>query len=83
MSPKPTPATASTVATGDTRPRSMSPFLWLRLQPQVADEDQEMFEDSDLIQRDTLVLRATAPPDAQFSGFPKRVWGGLVARPKR
>jgi hypothetical protein len=26
-----------------------------------------MFEDSDLLRRDTLVLRATAPPDAQFS----------------
>ena len=26
-----------------------------------------MFEDSDLLPRDTLVLRATAPPDAQFS----------------
>jgi len=26
-----------------------------------------MFEDSDLLQRNTLVLRATAPPDAQFS----------------
>jgi len=25
-----------------------------------------MFEDSDLLQRDMLVLRATAPPDAQF-----------------
>jgi hypothetical protein len=28
-----------------------------------------MFDDSDLLQRDTLVLRATAPPDAQFSVF--------------
>jgi len=26
-----------------------------------------MFEDSDLLQRNTLVLRATSPPDAQFS----------------
>lgn len=26
-----------------------------------------MFEDSDLLQRETLVLRATAPPDAQFA----------------
>ena len=26
-----------------------------------------MFEDSDLLQRDMIVLRATAPPDAQFS----------------
>ena len=26
-----------------------------------------MFEDSDLLRRDVLVLRATAPPDAQFS----------------
>jgi hypothetical protein len=28
---------------------------------------EEMFEDSDLLRRDVLVLRATAPPDAQFS----------------
>jgi hypothetical protein len=34
-----------------------------------------MLEDSDLLQRDVLVLRATAPLDA-------RVWLCLEARPK-
>ena len=31
-----------------------------------------MFEDADLVQRDVLVLRATAPPDAQFSVLDER-----------
>jgi len=40
-----------------------------------------MFEDSDLLQRDVLVLRATSPPDAQFSVLDEagRVIGSVVA----
>ncbi len=40
-----------------------------------------MFEDSDLLQRNMLVLRATATPDAQFSVLNKmgREIGRVVA----
>lgn len=49
--------------------RAISPCLWLWLQPRDADEGGEVFEDSDLLRHDVLVLRATAPPDALFSVF--------------
>jgi len=43
-----------------------------------------MFQDSDLLQRDVLVLRATAPPDAQFSVLDEtgREVGHVTKEPK-